>query len=109
MSVIVWPDAIPTLIPQVDAIVIPRQEFAPRRIFKKRDDFCIVNFSQALPFLEPFKIKEYVLPSFKLSYGKAPENIKAFVKSLKPISGDINGIPVDQILNEEIITKYSKG
>jgi hypothetical protein len=109
LSIVVWPDAIPTLIPQVDAIVIPRQELAPRRIFKKRDDLCIVNFGQALPLLEPFRTNEYVIPSFKLSYSNAPDNIKSFVKNLKPLSGDMNGVPVDQILNEEIINKHRKG
>ncbi len=105
MSVAVWPDAIPALIPKVDALLIPRQELAPRSLFKKRDDICVAPFERALPLLEPFRANGYSLPVFAFSYTTIPANVTSFVKGLKPHTGDIKGVAMDQVLNQELIEK----
>ena len=104
-SFAIWPDAIPTLIPQVDVLVIPRQELAPRRLFRKKGDMCIVPSDIALPILKSFKSDEYPMPAYLLSYASPPTDVSAFVKSLKPYVKKIEGVAMDQVLNRELIEK----
>ena len=108
MSAVVWPDAIPTLIPQVDTLLIPRQEFAPRRFFKRQDDICIAPFETVFPLFEPFRANGYPVPAFALSYTTAPEDLSSFVKGLNPHAGKIEGVPMDQVLNHELIERLRK-
>ena len=109
MSAAVWPDAIPTLIQQVDALVIPRQEFAPRHLFKRQDDMCVVPFERVLSLLEPFRADGYSIPAFYLPYTTVPANVSSFVKSLKPHVGEMEGVAMDQVLNQELIERVRKG
>ena len=106
LSVVVWTDAIPTLLPRVDALVIFRQDLAPRRLFKRQDDTCVVPFDSALPVLESFKSNDYNMPAFALCYATAPRNVTAFVKNLKPHTGQMEGVAIDQILNQELVEKF---
>jgi len=108
-SMVVWPDAIPTLIPRVDGIVIPRQEFAPRRLLKKTDDTCTVPFGEALPLLEAFESTEYCMPAYLLSYVRPPGQLVDFVRALSPQEADMQGIPMDQVLDRELVEQYRKG
>lgn len=109
LTAAVWPDAIPALIPQVDALVIPRYELAPRRLFRKKEDMCIVAIKKAFPLLEPFRAEGYAMPAFTLSYTAAPVDLSSFVKSLKPNAGQAEGVANDQVLNRELIEKFRKG
>lgn len=108
LTIVVWPDAIPTLIPQVDALVMPRQELAPRRLFRRKEDLCILPFADALPYLNKYRSGEYPIPAFSLTYASAPTEIADFVKSLKPYHEKMTGVAFDQILNREIVEKYRK-
>jgi len=108
-SAVVWPDAIPTLIPQVDVLVVQRHELAPRRLFKRQDDTCVVPFDRALNLLESFASSDYSIPAFLLSYKRAPGNLSAFVKDLSPHRGEMKAVPMDQILNREFVNNYRKG
>ena len=108
LSFAIWPDAIPTLIPQVDALVIPRQELAPRRFFRKKGDMCIIPFDSALPILKSFRSDGYSMSAYLLSYATAPANVSAFVKGLKPNVKKIDGVAMDQVLNQELIEKVQE-
>ncbi len=109
LSAVVWPDGISALVPQVDMFIIPRQKLAPRRLLKRRDDLGITRFKEALPFLAPFKSDGYAVPAFALSYTIVPPVIKAFIKNLKPFSGEMKIVAVDRILNRELIEGIGKG
>jgi hypothetical protein len=108
-SAVIWPDAISTLIPVVDALVIPRKETAPRRFLKRREDTCCIPFKKAFSVLHPFKTNDYVLPSILLPCPKTPASVVDFVKKLEPQSGEMAAISIDQVLNSEIVTKCKKG
>jgi hypothetical protein len=107
-SVIVWPDAIPILIPTVDYIVIPRQELAPRGLFKKKDDICAVSFGEALHVLKDFGTEDSPINSYSLNYTAPPKHIVTFIKSLPSQKTEMQGISLDQILNQELVEKYKK-
>ena len=104
-SVVVWPDVIPIWIPQVDTIIILRQKLAPRRLFKQESDICLVPFSEMHHFLKPFESTEHSLPSYHLSYTQPPKALKSFVKALHPYKDDLQGIPMDRVLDRELVER----
>ena len=109
-SVCVWPDGISTLIPDVDYLYIPRKELAPKRFFgKQKEDFCIISQSEFPEFFNSYATNEFGLTAYKLPSPETPKRIKDFVRKLKAFDGDIQGVSFDNVLNSEIVEKYTKG
>ena len=108
VSVAVWPDAISELIPEVDFLFIGRDELAPKSFLgvRKKDEM-LVPFSQLATDLAPYAISEYSLPAYKLPAPEVPENIRDGIRNLRPTGIDGEGIPIDQVLNEEIVAKFT--
>ena len=104
-SVAVWPDAIPCLIPLVDYLLIGRKQFAPRRLFRRKQDSCLVPLENARPVIETFAVEDHVRPAFCLRYAYPPDEILQFVKALAPLDGKLEGVSMDQILNRELVEK----
>ncbi|MDX1959639.1 MAG: hypothetical protein SFU98_13775 [Leptospiraceae bacterium] len=106
-TAIVWPDAIPTFIPKVDYLYIPREELAPRKFFTKQKDNCLVKFDKALEMLLPFKSYDYEMEAYKIPNISTPEKIKNFIMNLKPYTEKVSLLNFDKVLNLEIIQKYN--
>jgi hypothetical protein len=108
--VIVWTDGIPIALPEVKKIVIYRKELAPRKITGRKPDMAIVNKSDIESFLSKYPVREsYSTPYHFLnySYQDRPSEILNYFRSLPTLKGELEGIPVDHILNNELIEKYT--
>jgi len=108
-STVVWSDACSTLLPHVDAMVIFRKKFAPRKFLKRKTDMCIMSFDKALPIVESYASNQYSLPAFSLSYDVVPSDIQDFVRYMPNHNGSLERIGMDQILNQELIDRFKKG
>jgi hypothetical protein len=109
-SVAVWPDAISELIPQVDYLTIGRDQLAPKPFFGPRTtDQIILPFDEFRSALEPYVTSAYSLRAYKLPSPKAPEGLRSRVRALKASGITGESIPVDQVLTEEIVAKFSGG
>jgi hypothetical protein len=108
-SIAVWPDAIPTLIPLVDSLVVPREELAPRPLRGEAEDSCFVPFDRVRPVLERYATEDYARPAFCLSYTSVPDDISRFVENLEPFAEELQGVPADDVLNRELVDKYRRG
>jgi hypothetical protein len=109
-SVAVWPDAISELIPQVDYLTIRRDQLAPKPFFGPRTtDQIILPFDEFRSALEPYVTSAYSLRAYKLPSPKAPEGLRSRVRALKASGITGESIPVDQVLTEEIVAKFSGG
>jgi hypothetical protein len=104
-SVAIWPDGVPTLIPNVDGIIVPRVELAPMKLFKRQKDTCFIAQSTLDAVLEPFDIGTYSLPCRVPTYQVAHGKIKSFVTKLAPQTFIGKGLPMDSVLNSELVTK----
>lgn len=102
-SVCVWPDAISTLIPNVDYLFIPRKEMAPKKFFKKQDDHCIVERKDFPGFFQSFSTKAFEFEAFKLPAPETPSLVKEFVRNLKKFDGSAMGVGNDQVVNLELL------
>lgn len=102
----VWPDAIPSIIPEVDVLLIGRKDLAPKRFFKKIEDMVVGSWSEFQPLLDMHKSKMHE-DSYYLYYESVPKAIQRAIKSLTPSGeGELQGLAKDQVLDREIVQKY---
>ena len=103
LSAAVWPDAIPSALPEVDLFVIPRKSLAPRRLFRRTDDIAFAFPHQAADVLAAFPVHEAPMPYRLLSYAEPPRLIANWVRDLSANVPTVKGVPVESILNEELV------
>lgn len=105
VTAVVWPDAIPSVIPEVDILLIGRKELAPRKLFKKVEDMAIARWSDFEPLLERHKTK-MKNSGYYLYYESVPQEIQEAVKSLSASESELEGLANDQVLDRELVQKY---
>lgn len=105
-SAVVWPDGIPSVVPRVDLLIVPRQQLAPRRLFSKTPDRALVTWPEAEPLLRAHA-SLVDGPAYSISYLTPPTEVVAFIKRLKSSDEQLKGIAADTILNAELAAKYS--
>lgn len=105
-TVAVWPDAISELIPEVDYLVIGRDELAPKRLFRasEKENFP-VRFAEVREILRPYFTESFSLPSYQLPGPKTPGEVRRFVSGLKANKTPMEGLAVDAVLNREIVER----
>jgi hypothetical protein len=102
----VWPDGIPIAVPKVDCLIVPRKELAPRRLFKRVEDRTIVALEDVLQVLEKYGTAD-MDGTIILDYDTPTGEIAKFIASLPPDERDIKRLVADQVLDRELVTKYS--
>lgn len=101
----VWTDAIPTVIPPVDHLLISRSELAPRKWIRKKDDLALASWNDVEPLLRSHS-KKMIGDAFNLSYERLPADIEKFVRNLKSVELEEGTIlPIDRIIDTELIEK----
>jgi hypothetical protein len=90
----VWADGIPQAIPKVDMLMLVRKELAPKRLFKTKQDFCLIPFSSIMNLLD-------LAEQHAGFYEKRPKRIVEFFQSQKPCDQVNDGLPWDEVLETE--------
>lgn len=102
----VWPDAIPSIIPPVDIMIIGRKELAPRRLFKKTEDMAIGMWNDFQPLLNSY-MNRMEGSAYYLYYESVPKEIKKTIQKLSSIDLDsLERLSADNVLDEELVEKY---
>lgn len=102
----VWPDGIPIAVPEVDILLVPRKELAPRRFLRRVEDRALVSLNDARTVLEQHG-KRRTGDILVLDYSSPPGEIVKYVQSLPADTRDIQGLAADQVLDREIVEKHS--
>ena len=105
VTAVVWPDGIPSVLPRVDYLVIGREEFAPRTIFRKRKDTVFVEWTEAEPFITKHSSGKRN-EGFDLDYANCPTDIAHFIRGLVRNKPSVSGMSPDQVLDSELVEKY---
>jgi len=106
VTAVVWPDAIPSVIPEVDIFLIGRKKLAPKRFFRKSEDMAIGCWKEFQPLLDKHKTKMQG-EAYYLYYESVPDEIKKSVKFLSAsVDGELEGLGNDQVLDREIVQKF---
>ncbi|MBY0443880.1 MAG: hypothetical protein K2Q15_01550, partial [Burkholderiales bacterium] len=101
VSVAVWPDGIPIVIPPVDYLCIRRKKFAPKKIFRKSEDSIFLAWKAALPILQKHGTQD-TDGLLHLDYLIPPVDIVQFIQRLPKEKKSIAGLARDRILDIEI-------
>ena len=103
---IVWGDAIPTLIPEVETLIVAREELAPRTMFgfwRRRLDYSIVTQDRIDGILSGFTDEGYPLRVRIPNYSDPPETIRSFVAELPRFVGELRMVSMDQVLDQNLL------
>ena len=103
-SLAVWPDGIPIALPDVDLVMLGRDELAPRSpLGKKQTEKALVPRSELVSLLRLGIRKETPAPHTVLDYDERPAPVTDFFKSFRASNAPLQGVGVDKILNREIL------
>jgi hypothetical protein len=107
-TVVVWGDGIPELIPEVQAVLVVRQELSPNAMTGQNvKDNCLLPQSSLDSVLAPFTDNGYPLRARIPKYNEAPEALRSFIKSLQPTRDHITGIALENVLDRELASKFT--
>jgi hypothetical protein len=98
-SVALWPDGIPTLVPEVDFVYVGRQKLSLGGPNQPKD-YCLVvqrDLDGVLSDLED----GFPLRARNPRHETTPANVEAFVRKLQSFQGSIQRIGLDSVLNAE--------
>ncbi len=105
-SVAVWSDGIPTLLPEVDAVLVYRDELAPKPLFRRKvKDHCLVRHKQLDGILTPLSDDGYALRVRVPTYIDAPKAVRSFVCGLGKSTARMEGIAMDSVLGDELFQR----
>jgi hypothetical protein len=79
---------------------------APRRLFRRVEDRTIVALKDALPILQKHGTAD-AHGTLVLDYSTPTGEIAKYVTSLPIDKREIKGLPVDQVLDRELVAKYA--
>lgn len=97
-----WPDAIPVVLPEVDLLILGRDALAPRRLFRKKPDYVVVNFDDIRKEISTFPRGDGAWPHLTLSYEVPPADLQALFRRQPSFSGKLSIASPDSVLNSEL-------
>ena len=103
-SAVVWPDAIPSLLPKVAYLVVGRRELAPKRLFRQASDTARIAWWQAERVIRDHS--STTGGGFLLNYSAPPRDVVELVRSHLPRKEPLQGIAADAVLDAELVAKH---
>lgn len=101
-TAITWPDAIPTLIPKVDLLIIPRAKLAPRKFLIKVKNTATITHDAFNYMIEKHTTKPLHNAAL-LDYQEPPQNLQQAITDLPRDSGSLEILlSNDQVLDAEL-------
>jgi hypothetical protein len=98
---VVWSDAIPVALPDVDLLVLVRNELAPRRGLRWSRDVCLVTTSEAAPILQDGRREAG--PSPYTLFDRVLLRAVSYFRRQAPFDGGLDGLALDQVLTRELL------
>jgi len=98
---VVWGDAIPEAIPDVDLLVLVRDILAPRRLLRRKKDICVVGAAELRPLLSMARRVEGEASYHLFCHDQLPRPLVDFFQSRKPLAAPLDGLAYDKVLTQE--------
>lgn len=98
----VWVDGIPALLPKVDHLCLSRDEFAPRKFFRKEPDVTFVSWDTAAPLLLQHGSQSQD-GTIVLNYDTPPAEIVKFIKSWPVEMRSTFRLYADRVVDSELV------
>jgi hypothetical protein len=98
---VVWCDAVPLALPDVDVLVLVRDQLARRRWLRKNRDVCLVTTSEAAPLLRVGRRESG--PSPHTLFDRVHLRAVDFFRRQQPFAGALDALAQDQVLTRELL------
>lgn len=102
-SAVAWTDGIPILLPEVDLVIVPREQLAPRRWLRPKSDIVVFNWDEIRPLLRHARRAEEELPRYEFFHEATPSEIEQLFRAKVQSDPLPRGVPIDQVLDEELV------
>ena len=98
----VWPDGCPIAVPDVDYFYVMRNELAPRRFLRRKEDWALLAWKDAAPVFSRHREKRSDR-LFVLDYDSPPADVRKFVTGLPRLDGNLKGVYSSEVLDQELV------
>jgi hypothetical protein len=105
-SIAIWPPDCPILLPAVDAVLVPVAQGG-----KSADDLALVTWDEIAPVVKPYQEKAAGLARYRLEMNPSdewPADVTAFLNKTRKAVGKLTGVPLDEILDRELIEEAGR-
>jgi hypothetical protein len=97
-SVAVWPPECTILMPEVDAVLLPCVQKG-----KGSEEMALVRWEEIHPVVKKYQEKGAGLARYRLEFEEWPPEIAAFLDRKRKAVGELKGVGMDEVLDEEIV------
>jgi len=105
-STAVWTDAIPTHLPEVDAVLIYRDQLRKKNWFRGGEpDLALALWSDLASLLQEYAREAGPFPFRKLSYTRPPDRVVDYLRSLPILDPKPTFVSMDSVLNADLLTE----
>ena len=100
---VVWPDAMASYVPEVDVVVLAREQFASWRWFRKSPEMLLAPWSAVASAVARYPVLPEPQPHVQLNYGAPPADLVQFVQAKWPriTKQNFAAVPQDSVLDAE--------
>ncbi len=103
VSCAIWPPGCPILLPTVDFLLVPLVQDDP-----ESQEMAIVPWAEVLPVVSAYEEKTDGLTRYRLGFEEWPAEIAEFLNRKREPVGDLNGIGLDTVLDEELVRQATE-
>ena len=101
-----WPDAIPSLLPQVDLLIVGRDQLAPRGFLRRKRDTVLIRWEDVAGLIHRHS-SVGATRGFLLNYQSPPADVSEYIKGIRASSPKLEIIAEDAVLDAELVAKYT--
>lgn len=102
LSAALWPDAYRIVLPKTDAILLGKDELAPKRWLRRTPGFSLVPWDEAAPFLAQQRSATEPLEHWFLEHAEPSNELVSWFREAE-LTSELEMLSMDQVLDAELV------
>ncbi len=103
-SVAIWPPECSILLPAVDAVLLPCEQKG-----KGSEELALVEWAEVSASVSGYQVPGTGLARFRLEFEQWPPEMAAFLAKRREAVGELKGVGLDTILDQELVEEAGGG
>ena len=101
-SVVIWPPQCPIYLPAVDAVLVPCAQT------EENEDMALVSWDEISPLLDAYEEQSSSLTRYRIPFEQWSADLTAFFSVKREPVGELKGIGLDEILDQELVEQAGR-
>jgi hypothetical protein len=101
-SVAIWPPQCPIILPAVDALLVPCEQT------EDNEDMALVKWEEISPLVGAYEEKVSGLTRYRVPFEEWSADLTAFLGAKREPVGEVKGVGMDEILDEELVKNAAR-